>query len=76
MLLYKAEDAGREIIQVDPRFTSQKCSECGHTEKGNRAESVFKCLSCGFATDADTNAAINILRAGLALREERAFALH
>jgi len=68
-LTYKAEDAGREVIAVDPRNTSRTCSSCGHCEKANRlSQSVFRCLGCGHQAHADENAAINILRAGLALR--------
>lgn len=69
----KAESAGREVVAVDPRHTSQRCAECGHTERGNRvSQAAFRCLSCGHEAHADVNAAINILRAGLALREAQA----
>jgi putative transposase len=64
----KAESAGREFIQVNPAYTSQTCSECGHRERSNRNGKVFYCLSCGHRADADINAAVNILRAGLVLR--------
>jgi putative transposase len=65
----KAESAGREFIQVNPAYTSQTCSACGHREAANRNGKVFLCLSCGHRNDADINAAVNILRAGLALRD-------
>jgi len=66
----KAESAGRAVVEVNPRHTSQRCAECGHVAKGNRtSQAVFKCLSCGHEAHADVNAAINILRAGLALQE-------
>lgn len=65
----KAESAGREFIQVNPAYTSQICSACGHREAANRNGKVFLCLSCGHRADADKNAAVNILRAGLVLRE-------
>jgi putative transposase len=65
----KAESAGRVVLEVDPRFTSQRCSRCGHVAAGNRViQAEFKCLSCGHTAHADVNAAINILRAGLALQ--------
>jgi len=71
-LTYKAEDAGREVIGVDPRNTSRTCSACGHCEAGNRlSQAVFRCLVCGHTAHADENAAVNILRAGLALRLSR-----
>ena len=66
---YKAEDAGREVIAVDPRNTSRTCSACGHVEAGNRlTQAAFCCLACGHSAHADENAAINILRAGQAQR--------
>jgi putative transposase len=66
----KAESAGRTLIAVNPRHTSQRCSACGHVAKGNRVtQAVFRCLACGHEAHADVNAAINILRSGLDLRE-------
>jgi putative transposase len=79
MLTYKAEEAGREIVRVDPRHTSQRCWACGRIETANRvSQAVFRCVGCGHEAHADVNAAQNILRAGLAQREatvERAVAL-
>jgi putative transposase len=70
ILSAKAESAGRIVIAVDPRHTSQRCAECSHTAAGNRVtQETFRCLACGHQAHADVNAAINILRAGLALRE-------
>jgi len=66
MITYKAESAGRQVIAVDPRYTSQTCSACGHVSEGNRRGAVFRCLGCGHQTHADVNAAVNILRAGRA----------
>ena len=71
MLSYKAEEAGREIIAVDPRHTSRTCAACAHVDGGNRSGAVFRCLRCGHQAHADINAAQNILRAGLARRLER-----
>jgi putative transposase len=62
----KAESAGRVVVEVDPRHTSQQCAQCGHVAAGNRVtQAVFKCLACGHQAHADVNAAINILRSGL-----------
>ena len=61
----KAESAGRAVVEVDPRHTSQRCSRCGYVAAGNRKDEAFKCLACGHTAHADTNAAINILRSGL-----------
>lgn len=69
MIRDKAESAGRQFIQVNPAYTSQTCSACGHQEAANRNGKVFLCLSCGHRADADINAAVNILRAGLVLRD-------
>ena len=66
MLGYKAEDAGRRVIAVNPRNTSRRCSSCGHIAAENRRKQKFACVSCGFTEHADINAARNILRAGLA----------
>ncbi|MFG3437607.1 RNA-guided endonuclease InsQ/TnpB family protein [Nonomuraea sp. NPDC047897] len=70
ILSHKAESAGRELIAVDPRNTSRTCSRCGHVAKENRlTQAAFACTACGHTAHADVNAAINILRAGLALRQ-------
>jgi putative transposase len=71
MLTYKAEEAGRELIAVNPRHTSQTCAHCGHTDRDNRHGAVFECVACGHWGHADVNAAVNILRAGLAQRHKR-----
>jgi putative transposase len=72
VLRAKAESAGRVVLEVNPRHTSQRCSRpsCGHVAKENRAtQAVFKCVKCGHTAHADVNAAMNILRAGLARQE-------
>ncbi len=66
MITYKAESAGRTVIAVEPRNTSRTCADCGHASAGNRHGAVFECQACGHEDHADTNAAINILRAGRA----------
>jgi putative transposase len=68
----KAESAGRQVIEVNPRHTSQRCARCGHVASGNRKGEAFRCLSCGHQAHADVNAAVNILRAGLALQAAQA----
>lgn len=69
LIAYKAEEAGRTIIAVEARYTSQTCGACGHVAAGNRpTQATFRCLACGHEANADANAAINILRAGLAQR--------
>ena len=67
MLRAKAEDAGRTVIEVDPRHTSDRCEACGRAAKENRVtQAVFACRRCGHTAQADEHAARNILRAGLA----------
>ena len=56
------------LLKVNPKYTSQKCSGCGYTDKGNRKDqSRFECQQCGFSANADINAAKNILAAGYAV---------
>ncbi len=64
-LIYKAESAGRELIFVDPRYTSQRCSSCGAMVKKGLEERRHVC-GCGLDIDRDHNAALNILRKALA----------
>lgn len=60
-----AAEAKRQVIKVNPQYTSQTCSHCGYVDKENRkSQSEFVCKSCGFQHNADLNAAINILRSG------------
>lgn len=58
-----SESEGFTLIKVDPSYTSQTCSKCGAVIKANRQGEHYHC-SCGLEIDADTNAAINILRRG------------
>lgn len=68
MLSYKLDHIGGELLLVDPRYTSQKCSNCGHTDKENRmSQAQFACMRCGHKENADINAAKNILAAGHAV---------
>jgi IS605 OrfB family transposase len=61
---YKALIAGVPVIKVDPAYTSQTCSKCGHCDRKNRNGLDFECRSCGHSMDADHNAAINIAAKG------------
>ena len=64
-LSYKAESAGRNLIKVNPAYTSQDCSKCGHRETKKLSDRIHTCSCCGFTTDRDHNAALNILALGL-----------
>lgn len=65
MLEYKAERAGRKLIAVPARFTSQRCSECGEIVQKSLSVRTHVCPHCGYMDDRDINAAKNILRKGL-----------
>lgn len=56
----KLQESGVQINEVCPTYTSQRCSKCGWTRKGNRKLKQFKCDKCGFSHDADLNASINL----------------
>lgn len=64
-LVYKAENAGRQLIRVNPAYTSQTCSRCGHREAKKLSYRIHKCKYCGFVCDRDHNASLNILQLGL-----------
>jgi putative transposase len=52
--------AGR-VEKVNPAYTSQTCSACGAVDREAReSQAVFRCRSCGYADNADVNAAKNI----------------
>jgi len=57
---YKALEQGVEVVQVDPRNTSNRCSTCGFTHPDNRHGEEFACQQCGYENHADYNAAKNI----------------
>ena len=67
MLAYKTKLAeGVGMILVNPAYTSQTCSRCGHVDKKNReSQAVFVCKKCSYTANADVNAARNILKRGL-----------
>lgn len=63
---YKAEEAGRVCLKVNPAYTSQDCSGCGDRVKKSLSQRVHTCPKCGLEIDRDLNAAFNILARGLA----------
>ncbi len=65
-LRFKAVEAGREVIKVPAKRTSQLCSECGQIVEKDLSIRIHKC-SCGLKIDRDWNAALNILRVGATL---------
>lgn len=53
-LAYKAEARGIAVVKVDPKHTSQMCSQCGHQHRSNRrTQSLFLCRECGYQLNAD-----------------------
>lgn len=70
-LHYKAQLSGGQVIEVDPKNTSRRCSSCGYIAQDNReSQAVFLCKKCGFHDNADHNAAINILDRALSDHED------
>ncbi|WP_021598141.1 zinc ribbon domain-containing protein [Actinomadura welshii] len=78
----KADGQGWQIVALEVmpdhvhlfvrahRNTSRTCARCGHCAVENRVtQAAFACTACGHTAHADVSAAINILRAGLALRD-------
>jgi putative transposase len=64
-LEYKCKWNGRGFQKINPAYTSQTCSVCGHVSKENRkTQSAFVCVSCGYTANADLNASVNILKLG------------
>jgi putative transposase len=66
LLTYKAERAGRLVIEVDPKNTSKMCSKCNNinTEQ-TLSDRIYNCKCCNFQLDRDHNAAINIKKLGM-----------
>ena len=65
ILEYKQQWRGGLLVKIDPKYTSQTCSSCGHVAKENRlTQAHFECVACGFSENADINASRNILAVG------------
>ena len=68
MLKYKAQfsEGDTLVVEVNPAYTSQTCFQCKHVASENReSQAAFRCVNCGHEDNADHNAALNILEAGL-----------
>ena len=63
-LTYKAAYAGKQVIAVDPAYTSQICSHCGTHVKLRLNQRMFRCPDCHLLLDRDVNASLNILNLG------------
>lgn len=66
-LIYKAKQNQSTVIKVDPRYTSQCCPICGHTEKSNRDKKIhlFACKTCSYKSNDDRIGAMNLYRMGI-----------
>jgi putative transposase len=63
---FKAEEAGRRVVLVDPRNTSKMCSRCGVLVEKKLSDRMHHCV-CGLSINRDLNASFNVLRLGLQL---------
>jgi len=62
---FLANKEGIKVFKVPSDYTSQECSKCGHTERGNRKHQYFKCKNCGFKSHSDLNGARIVAIRGL-----------
>ena len=64
-LSYKAEEAGRTFVSINPAYTSQLCSRCHSLVPKTLEDRIHSCPICGLQIDRDLNAAYNILALGI-----------
>ncbi|MEM1008011.1 MAG: transposase [Myxococcota bacterium] len=57
---YKSVKLRGSVHRVDPRYTTQDCSRCGHRVPKTLAQRIHHCPKCGLVMDRDQNAALNI----------------
>jgi len=65
VLSHKAEEAGRQLVAINPKGTSQRCSQCGTIVKKELSNRWHDCPVCNCHLHRDYNASLNILRLGL-----------
>ncbi len=77
ILAAKAADAGRRVVAVPPAYTSQRCSGCGRLVWKGLSVRWHQCPheDCGTSLHRDHNAALNILRLGIAQKKGPGMAL-
>ena len=71
VLSEKAASAGRQVVEVNPAYTSQDCSGCGYRARKKLSERWHFCPMCALSLDRDTNAAVNILQTAVGLHSVR-----
>lgn len=62
LLTYKAANAGRAVVRVNPAYTSKTCSCCGAIFEDLKLSDRWVQCDCGLCLSRDHNAAINILK--------------
>jgi putative transposase len=62
LLVRRLEDkASGRVEKINPAYTSQRCSACGHVAAESReSQALFRCTACNYTANADVNAAMNI----------------
>jgi len=70
ILSYKAAEAGRIIVKVPAKDTSQQCSQCGKVVPKTLDIRIHNCPHCHCSLDRDFNSALNILRFGTSLSDK------
>lgn len=61
---YKFEERGKWFLLVDPKGTTQRCSQCGYIVPKELSDRMHECTFCGFKTTRDHNSALEIYRLG------------
>ncbi len=64
LLEYKGDLYGTHVVQVPARGTTKECACCGVETVKPIWVREHSCPACGFETDRDANAAINVLKRG------------
>lgn len=71
LVRYKAKAAGIWVDTIPSHYTSQECSECGHTTRENRDDKEFDCVACHNRGHADYDAAKMVAKKYMRLHAER-----
>jgi len=61
-IAWLAAKSGKLVIKVDPKYSSQVCSKCGHIDKANRSGEKFICTNCNYVDHADRKASREIAK--------------
>lgn len=73
-IAYKAADAGKSVIEVNPAYTSRTCHACQSRDTSRPHQALFVCRACGYTGNADENAAKVIAQRAVIIIKETAFA--